>query len=66
MPSNIEMRSAQRTSLFDLLKLKRDMAKEGISFPGLEALIIKAEAAMEEEDVALVEKKIAQLDLFGL
>ena len=54
MPGNMEMRSAQKNSLFDLLKLKRDMAKEGISFPGLEALIIKTEAAMEEEDVALV------------
>ncbi|MCL1819343.1 MAG: hypothetical protein FWG36_01660 [Oscillospiraceae bacterium] len=61
MPSNMEMRVMQKTALFDLLKLKRDNKKAGINLEGLVELIIKTEATMEAEDVAYVEKKIAEL-----
>ena len=61
MATNTEIRIMQKSTLFDLLKLKRDNEKLGISVEGLSELIIKAEATMEEEDVAWVEKKITQL-----
>ena len=58
MPSNTEIRSAQKTLLFDLLMLKRDLKTANSR---LNEMIAKQEAGMEEEDVAWVEKKIAQL-----
>jgi len=61
MATNTEIKIVQKTALFDLLKLKRDSEKSGIKFEALDELIIKTEAVMEEEDVAYVEKKIAQL-----
>ncbi|MDR2531597.1 MAG: hypothetical protein LBC82_02005 [Oscillospiraceae bacterium] len=62
MPSNLETRVMQKTNLFDLLILKKDNEKKGIHVDGLDKLIVKTEAIMEAEDVAYVEKKIAQLD----
>ena len=62
MPSAIELRAAQKTLLFDLRKVKRDDEKAGLKLGGLVHLILKTEAAMEAEDVAWVEKKIAELD----
>ena len=60
MPTNHELRVIQKNSLFDLLKLAKDNSQvQGII--GLEELIIKAQAAMEAEDVAYVEKMIAKL-----
>jgi len=61
MATDTEIKIVQKTALFDLLKLKRDSEKSGIKFETLDELIIKTEAVMEEEDVAYVEKKIAQL-----
>jgi len=58
MPSNTEVRKTQKELLFDLLMLRRD-AK--LTIPRLTEMIARQEAAMEEEDVAWVEKKIAQL-----
>ena len=62
MPTNLEMRTSQKDKLFDLLMLKRDNEKAGIKVNGLANLIIKSEAVMEAEDVAWVEKKIAELE----
>ncbi|MCL1819938.1 MAG: hypothetical protein FWG36_04695 [Oscillospiraceae bacterium] len=61
MPTNLEMRVMQKTALFDLLELKRDNEKAGVKVEGLLKLIIRTEATMEAEDVAWVEKKIAEL-----
>ena len=61
MPTNLEMRVMQKNTLFNLLKLKRDNEKQEINLTGLRELIIATEAIMEEEDVAWVEKKIAEL-----
>lgn len=57
MPSNMEMRAFQKNYLFRLLKLKRDTGdtKE------LQELIIEVKTSMEAEDVAYVEKMIAEL-----
>ncbi|MCL1822958.1 MAG: hypothetical protein FWG44_02025 [Oscillospiraceae bacterium] len=61
MASSIEIRTMQKTALFDLLKLKKDNEKEGINLKYLNELIIRAKATMEAEDVAYVEKMVAQL-----
>jgi hypothetical protein len=60
MPSAPELKKLTKDELFDLKKLERDNA--GYDVKGLKDLIIKKEAGMDEEDVAYVEKKIAQLD----
>ena len=62
MPTNLVMRIMQKTALYDLLMLKRDNAQQGITVKGLTELINRAEAVMEAEDVAWVEKKIAELN----
>ena len=59
MPTNAEMRTAQKDKLYDLLTIK--IKNTSTTVNGLDELINKAEAVMEEEDVAWVEKKIAQL-----
>jgi len=61
MASSIELRSAQKAELFDLLKLKARNEKEGKSIIGIDELIARKTAAMEAEDVAYVEKIIAGL-----
>ncbi|MCL2421961.1 MAG: hypothetical protein FWD03_08900 [Defluviitaleaceae bacterium] len=58
MATNAELKMVQKDKLYDLLKLKYDNADSNIN--GLDDLINKTEAIMEEEDVAWVEKKIAQ------
>ena len=59
MATNMEMQVEYRTRLYFLLKLKRDNV--GTVVKGLDELINMTEAAMQEEDVAYVEKKISQL-----
>ena len=59
MTTNKEMNYILKTSLHDLLKLKKDNA--GLDIKGLDEMIIRAEAAMDAEDVAYVEKKISKL-----
>jgi hypothetical protein len=59
MPANLELKAERRKRLFQLLELKK--LNKGIKIEGIEAMIIRAEAEMEEEDVAWVEKKISQL-----
>ncbi|MCL2696668.1 MAG: hypothetical protein FWE74_01150 [Oscillospiraceae bacterium] len=61
MAGSIELRSALKIELFDLLKLKALNDKEGNSISGIEELIARKTAAMEAEDVAYVEKIIADL-----
>lgn len=56
MPNMMEMRSAQKTLLFDLLLLKKDVKDN----PRLNEMISRTEAGMEEEDVAWVEKMVAK------
>jgi hypothetical protein len=52
----------QKTTLFELLMLKKENESAGIAVSGrLCELIVKTEATMEAEDVAWVEKKVAQL-----
>jgi len=62
MASGMEIRTVQKAELYDLLMLKKQNDKDGIKVSGLNELINKKEAAMEAEDVAYVEKKIAELD----
>jgi len=57
MATNLEIRLVQKTSLFKLLKLK----KENGEVKGLDEVIIETKTAMEAEDVAYVEKMIAEL-----
>ena len=65
MPSTFEMRSDQKRVLFRLLKVRRaiEASNNGkvIDFTSLDDLILEYKTAMEEEDVALVEKNIALL-----
>jgi hypothetical protein len=62
VPSNMEIRVYQKTNLYDLLVLKREMKKEGCDIKWLNQLINKNKAAMEAEDVAYVEKTVAELE----
>jgi hypothetical protein len=61
MEADIGLRVIQKTALYDLLKLRRDNEKTNNNLMGLNELINKTTAVMEQEDVALVEKKIAEL-----
>ena len=59
MATNLEIRMMQRNQLFDLLILREH--NKDITVNRLDELIMATEAMMDEEDVAWVEKKIAQL-----
>ena len=59
MPSEFELRKYQRELLFDFKKLELDNQK--LDIKGLRELIVRHEAGMIDEDVALVEKRIAEL-----
>jgi len=61
MATGIEIRTTQKTALYDLLRLKSENEKEGTFTKGLAELINKTKAVMEAEDVAYVEKMIAEL-----
>jgi len=63
MASSIEIRTTQKDKLFDLLKLKKVLLKDNatINLDALNDLIVKTKAIMEAEDVAYVEKMIAEL-----
>jgi hypothetical protein len=58
----MEMKEIRKAELFDLLVLKRENEESGIKVRGLKNLILKTEAVMDAEDVAWVEKKIAELE----
>ena len=59
MATNLEIRIMQRNKLYDLLILKERNKGNKVNY--LDELINATEAMMDEEDVAWVEKKIAQL-----
>jgi len=61
--STFETRPDQKRILFRLLKVRRDMKSNdpNIDFTSLDYLIMEYKTAMEEEDVALVEKNINSL-----
>ena len=59
MPSAIELRSIQKRMLFTLKKIESDNAPATVK--GLHEHIIALQAEMEQEDVALVEKLIAEV-----
>ena len=57
----MDTRSANKGFLFELLILKKRFPQH-VNFRAFDELIVKIELALEEEDVALVEKRIAELD----
>ena len=61
MPTNLELRVAQKDKLFTLHKIKRLNERAGVAVIGLDNEIVEAEAVMEQEDVALVKDKVAEL-----
>lgn len=56
MPLGTEIRVIQKTNLFKFLKLKKDNDEKNIDVIGLDVMIMELKTAMEQEDVALVEK----------
>jgi len=60
MATNAELRVVLNNKLYDLKKLKKYNPDKKIVF--LDDMILETEAVMEQEDVAWVEKKIAQLE----
>ncbi|MCL1820231.1 MAG: hypothetical protein FWG36_06210 [Oscillospiraceae bacterium] len=58
MPTNTEIRVMQKTLLFKLLLLKKELGGN----KNFNVLIAETKAAMESEDVAYVEKMIKELD----
>jgi len=61
MATNMEIRVVQKSNLFELLMFKDTSEKAGKTIEGFDVLISKARVAMEEEDIAIVEKEIAKL-----
>ena len=60
MPSNVELRREQKMKLYQIKKIKSDNPE--VLIKGLNELINLIEAEMEAEDVAWVEKKLAELN----
>ena len=58
MASTTELRVFQKDKLFDLLIIEKENA--GIVVKGLARHILKAKSVMEQEDIAHVEKLVAQ------
>ncbi|MCL2203615.1 MAG: hypothetical protein FWB88_07610 [Defluviitaleaceae bacterium] len=63
MATNFEKIADQRRRLFMLLRLNKARQDKVTLAKILKELISETEAEMQEEDVAYVEKKIAQLDI---
>jgi hypothetical protein len=58
MATNLEMQLYQRTTLFDLKRIKK--ANPGIVIKELDAIINRVESAMSEEEITYVEKKVVE------
>ena len=58
MATNLEMQTFQKDKLYALLALRA--LNQGYNIKGLDDMVNAMEAIMQEEDVAWVEKKIAQ------
>jgi hypothetical protein len=63
MATNAELKFLQKTTLHDLKRTKKQMAKKFSEedLAPLNILINKTETAMEAEDVAYVDKKLEEL-----
>jgi len=62
MPSAPELKKITKDELYDLLSLKAEFIALGYTnLKALDKLINKKQAGMDAEDVAYVEKKIAEL-----
>ena len=61
MASNTEIRVQQKGTLYELLIIKAINKKAGNKVEGLDNLIRKTIATMEQEDVAWVEKQVAEI-----
>jgi len=59
MPTDKELRTQQRERLYDFLKLLKDF-QNGEGEKSLNEMIRRLCSIMDEEDVAYVEKKIAE------
>ena len=57
--TSLEVRIAQKDKLFILYRLKKRNGDNTVI--GLDGDIIEAEAKMEQEDVALIREKVAEL-----
>jgi hypothetical protein len=58
MATNVEVQVEQKKRLYQLLTLKKD--NEGLNIKGLNELIKATKAEMQQEDVAWVEKMVAE------
>jgi len=61
MPIDFELKVAQKDKLYSFYILKKLNDKAGITVIGLAHEISRAEAVMEQGDVALVKEKIKEL-----
>ena len=62
MATNLEIKVVQKSTLFDLLIVKKEVeASGGTLSPEFLKMLARAEATMDEADVAWVEKKISEL-----
>ena len=59
MATNVGLKFVLNSKLYDLKKIKK--RNPGVEIAELDDTILATEAVMDEEDIALVEKKIAQL-----
>jgi len=59
MATSLEVQVEQKKRLFQLLRLKK--INSDITVKGLDELIIATKAEMQQEDVAWVEKMVAEL-----
>ena len=61
MANVMELRVWQKDKLYELLETRHEMKRENIDTRLIDRLINKSKASMEAEDVAYVEKMIAEL-----
>ena len=59
MATSLEIQVEQKKRLFQLLSLRKN--NPGVLVKGLDELIIATKAEMQQEDVAWVEKMVAEL-----
>ena len=61
MPNILEIRVTQRRMLHMLLQIKKDLDKKGVTSESLELNINVIVSEMQDEDIAVVEKRIQEL-----
>ncbi|MDR2167496.1 MAG: hypothetical protein LBE35_06585 [Clostridiales bacterium] len=60
MASDREIRTTQKNTLYDLLRIKKDADSKGFNLPSLDEIINRTETGMDQEDIAWVRAKIAE------